>query len=146
MNQQEDEFRFIALWFALESMVIENIQTDHKKRKLLNRLSKLYLLHNDSEIDRNNIEELWGLRTQIVHEARIGILGETSSISARHVNLTRYFYYLTTLLMLDTITDATELSQVWANISDYEPSITIGYESMPEFVNFTNLFRFTQEG
>ncbi len=32
MSQQEKEFRFIASWFALESLAIESIQTLHKKR------------------------------------------------------------------------------------------------------------------
>ena len=36
MNQQEKEFRFIAIWFALESLVIESIKTNNKKTKIVN--------------------------------------------------------------------------------------------------------------
>ncbi len=52
MNQQEDEFRFIAIWFALESVVIESIKTEHKKKRITNRLPKLYAKHNAQEINQ----------------------------------------------------------------------------------------------
>lgn len=144
MNQQENEFRFIAMWFALESLVIESIKTEHKKKKLVNRLPKLYVKHNSEAINQNHVEDLWELRTHIVHEARSGFMGDRHLISAGHINLARYFYFLTILFVLDTLGNATSISQAWQRLADYTPSIKVKHETMPEFVNYGDMFRFRQ--
>lgn len=145
MNQQEREFRFIAIWFALESLVIESIQTSHKKRKVVNRLPKLYVKHNSEEISQNHIEELWELRTKIVHEARSGFMEDRNYlISAKHINLVRYFYFLTILFILDTLGSAKSISQTWQKLTAYTPSINITHDTMPTYVDYTDMFRFRQ--
>ena len=144
MNQQENEFRFIAMWFALESLVIENIKTEGKKKKLTNRLPKLYVKHNSEEINQNRVEDLWKLRTDIVHEALAGFTEGGHLITAGHINLARYFYFLTILFILDTLENATSISHAWQRLADYTPSIKIKHEAMPEFLYYQDLFRFSQ--
>ena len=141
MNQQENEFRFIAMWFALESLAIESMKTEGKKRKLVNRLTKLYVKHNSEEINQKHVEELWELRTDIVHEARSGFMEDTKLISANQINLTRYFYFLTVLLILDKIGDNTYINQIWQKLVDYNPSVIIDHGIMPEFINHGDVFR-----
>jgi len=144
-NQQEKEFRFIALWFALESLVIESIQTPNKGRTIVNRLPKLYAKHNPEEINQNHVEELWKLRTEIVHEARSGFMEDRNYlISATHINLVKYFYLLTVLFILDTLEGNTSVSQIWQKLTDYTPSINIKYENMPIYVDYADMFRFRQ--
>jgi len=141
MNQQEKELRFIAIWLALESLVIESIETEHKKRKIKNRLLKLYVRHNSEEINDRIVEELWELRTEIVHEARSGFMEDSNYlISATHVNLVKYFYLLAILFILDTLEGNTSLSQVWQKLVDYTPSINIKYENMPRYSDYRDVF------
>lgn len=145
MNQQEREFRFIAIWFALESLVIESIKTSDKKRKVVNRLPKLYVKHNSKEISQNHIEELWELRNKIVHEARSGFMeGRNYLISAKHINLVKYFYLLTILFILDTLESNTSVSQTWQKLIAYTPSINIKRDTMPIYVDYADMFRFRQ--
>jgi len=145
MNQQEKEFRFIAIWFALESLVIESIKTSDKKRKVVNRLPKLYVKHNSKEISQNHIEELWELRNKIVHEARSGFMGGRNYlISAKHINLVKYFYLLTILFILDTLESNTSVSQTWQKLTAYTPSINIKRDTMPIYVDYADMFRFRQ--
>ena len=142
MNEQEKEFRFIATWFALESLVIESIDTPSKKKKIINRLPRLYVKHNAEEISDSNIGELWELRTKIVHEARSGFMDDSSYlISATHINLVKYFYFLTILFVLDTMGGNTSVSQIWQKLADYTPSINIKYESMPRYLDYKDVFR-----
>lgn len=141
MNQQEKEFRFIATWFALESLVIESIQIPHKKRTIVNRLPKLYVKHNAEEINHSYIEELWELRTKIVHEARSGFMGDSNYlIPATHINLTKYFYFLAILFILDKLEGSTSVSQIWQKLTDYTPSVNIKYENMPTYLDYADLF------
>jgi len=141
MNQREKEFRFIAIWFALESLVIESIQTENKKRKIVNRLPKLYAKHNSEEISQSHVEELWELRNKIVHEARTGFMEDRNYlISATHINLVKYFYFLTVLFILDTLEGNTSVSQIWQKLVDYTPSINIKYENMPTYVDCKDMF------
>ncbi len=141
MNQQEREFRFIAIWFALESLVIESIQVPHKKRKIANRLPKLFAKHNAGEINQSDIEELWELRNNIVHEARSGFMGDSNYlISATHMNLVKYFYLLAVLFTLDELEGSTSVSQIWRKLKDYIPSVNIEYENMPAYLDYTGLF------
>jgi len=145
MNQQEKEFRFIAIWFALESLVIESIKTANKKRKIVNSLPKIYVKHNSQEISQSGVEELWELRTKIVHEARTGFMEDRNYlISATHINLVKYFYFLTVLFILDTLEGNTSVSQIWQKLPNYTPSITIKYENMPTYVDYAHMFRFPQ--
>jgi hypothetical protein len=145
MNEQEKEFRFIATWFALESLVIESIKTGNKKTKIVNRLPKLYVKHNAEEISDSHIEELWELRTKIVHEARSGFMEASNYlISATHINLVKYLYFLTILFILDTLEGNTSVSQVWQKLADYTPSISIKYENMPTYLDYGDMFMFYQ--
>jgi hypothetical protein len=145
MNQQEKEFRFIAIWFALESLVIESIQTPNKKKKIVNRIPKLYIKHNSEEISQNHIEELWQLRNKIVHEARSGFMEDIDGlISAKHINLVRYFYLITVLFILDTLESNTSISQTWQKLTAYTPSINIKHDTMPIYVDYTDMFRSRQ--
>lgn len=145
MNQQEKEFRFIAIWFALESLVIESIQTSNKKKRVVNRIPKLYIKHNSEEISQNHIEELWELRNKIVHEARSGFMEDIDDlISAKHINLVRYFYLITVLFILDTLESNTSISQTWQKLTAYTPSINIKHDTMPIYVDYTDMFRFSQ--
>jgi len=141
MNQQEKEFRFIATWFALESLVIESIQTEHKKRTIVNRLPKLYVKHNAEEISHSYIGELWELRNRIVHEARSGFMEDSNYlIPAVHINLAKYFYFLAVLFVLDELEGSTSVSQIWRKLTDYTPSVNIKYESMPTYLDYADLF------
>lgn len=143
MNQQEKEFRFIAIWFALESLVIESIQTKHKKRTIVNTLPKLYVKHNSEEINHSHVGELWELRTKIVHEARSGFMEDSNYlISATHINLVKYFYFLAVLFILDTLESNTSVSQIWQKLADYTPSINITYENMPTYFDYGAMFRY----
>ena len=139
------EFRFIATWVALESLVIESIKTENKKRKILNRLPKLYVKHNSEEINPNIVGELWELRTKIVHEARSGFMEDSNYlISATHINLVKYFYFLAILFILDTLEGNTSVNQVWQKLVDYTPSINIKYENMPRYFDYTGMFMYWQ--
>lgn len=141
MNQQEKEFRFIAIWFALESLVIESTETPGKKRKIVNKLPKLFVKHNSEEISLNHVEELWELRTEIVHEARSGFMEDRNiSISATHIKLVKYFYFLAILFVLDTSEGNTSVNQIWQKLADYTPSINIKYEDMPTYVDYVDMF------
>jgi len=141
MNQQEKEFRFIAIWVALESLVIGSIKTENKRTKIMNRFPKLYVKHNSEEINDSIIEELWELRTKIVHEARSGFMEDSNYlISATHINMVKYFYFLAILFVLDTLEDNTSVSQVWQKLVDYTPSINIKYENIPRYLNYGDLF------
>jgi hypothetical protein len=147
MNQQEKEFRFIGIWFALESLVIENIKTKHKKTKIVNRLPTLFIKHNSEEIDNIEVEDLWKLRTEIVHEARSGFMEDRNDlITAKHINLVRYFYLLSILFILDTLELDSNISfkQTWQKLRDYMPSIKIKYDDMPQYVEYENMFMFEQ--
>jgi hypothetical protein len=145
MNQQEKEFRFIAIWFALESLVIESFQTTQKKRKIVNRLPKLYVKHNPEEISHSHVGELWELRTKIVHEARSGFMEDRNYlISATHINLVKYFYFLTVLFILDTLEGNTSVSQTWQKLTAYTPSINIKHDTMPIYVDYKDMFSFSQ--
>ena len=141
MNQQEKELRFIGIWVALESLVIESIETQHKKRMVMNRLPKLCVKHTSEEINDSLIGELWELRTKIVHEARSGFMEDSDYlISATHINLAKYLYFLAILFVLDTLEGSTSVSQVWQRITDYRPSISIKYENMPRYLDYRDVF------
>jgi hypothetical protein len=141
MNQQEKEFRFIAIWVALESLVVESIKTTNKKRKIVNRLPKLYVKHNSEEISHSQVGELWELRSKIVHEARSGFMEDSNYlISAAHINLVKYFYFLAALFVLDTLEGNTSVSQVWRKLVDYTPSINIKYANMPRYFDYKDMF------
>jgi len=145
MNQMEREFRFIASWFALESLVIESIQTENKKRKLVYRLPILFLKHNGQEINKEEIEDLWELRTKVVHEAISGFMEiEHALISAGHINQVKYFYLLCILFILDTLNDTTSIEDTWRNLKDYTPSINIKYEDLPLHFDYLDMFMYHQ--
>ena len=141
MNQLEKELRFVAIWIALESLVIESIKTENKKRKIVSRLLKLYVKHNSEEVNDSVIEELWELRTRIVHEARSGFMeGSNYLISATDINLVKYFYFVAILFVLDRLEGNTSVSQVWQKLVDYAPSISIKYENMPRYLDYRDVF------
>lgn len=145
MSNRELELRFVAMWFALESLVIESMKTDHKKRKLTRRLSKLYYVHNSDSLSNNILEELWSLRTKIVHEALSGHIGTPErTVSAEKVNVCRYFYFVALLFVLDMMSNYPALPDMWANLSTYQPSMRLEYDEVPLFYDVLNLFRFSQ--
>jgi len=121
------------------------VRTKHKKRTIVNRLPKLYVRHNSEEISDSQVGELWELRSKIVHEARSGFMEDRDYlISAVHINLVKYFYFLTVLFILDTLEGNTSVSQMWQKLADYTPSINIKCENMPTYVDYVDMFRFRQ--
>lgn len=145
MNQQEIEFRFIAMWFALESMVIESIRTDHKKRKMTNRLNKLFFKHNSVELEPSEVEKLWNLRTDIVHEALSGFLERGGGlVSAGHINVVKYLYFIVILFALDMLPNNYSLTSMWSNLEMYSPSINIKYSDMPLYHDALDMFQHLQ--
>jgi hypothetical protein len=140
-NQQEKELRFLAIWVALESLVIESIKTENKKKKMVSRLRRLFAKHNSEEINQTTIEELWELRTKTVHEALSGFAeGSNYPISAMDINLAKYFYFMAILCVLDRLEGNTSVGQVWQKLIDYTPSISIKYENMPRYLDYRDVF------
>ncbi len=145
MNQQEIEFRFIAMWFGLESMVIESIKTGHKRQKLKDRLGKLYFKHNSEELEPSSIEKLWSLRTDIVHEALSGFFERGGGlVSAGHINNIKYLYFIVILFVLDMLPNNYSLSLMWKNLATYKPSMNTKISDVPLYLDVLDMFRYSQ--
>ena len=81
------------------------------------------------------------MRSKIVHEARSGFMEDSNYlISATHINLVKYFYFLAVLFILDTLEGNTSVSQVWQKLVDYTPSTNIKYENMPRYLDYKDMF------
>jgi hypothetical protein len=126
IQQRDLALSFLCLWVALEGLILRSHETSNKGRKIRSRLSQLLAYHLtefDGEAAKKLVQDLWLLRSRIVHEgfAKSGTEA-LSGVTAENINNTKYFFLITLLYFLDQMGSCDDFDELWKSVASYSPS------------------------